>query len=294
MSFLRVIALTVPLAGTWLALPSLAQTNAVSLRVQASESPAVEGFVAEKVSRLGRGVPLNFSVFGSEHAAVCVYVEGVTGLVDLREVQPGVYEGTHIIAAGDSPRADSRVVATMQRGGQVTRATLAEPLVLAAAALPWGDGSRRALAVEPAWPVAIETVTLARDETPVPAFVNVRPRFDGTAVPPPVDAARRCEHCGVVESIRVVEAPAPADLPGKVTRAFDDHRRRVLGVLDAIGLPFAGRESERIAESAMSFEVTLRLADGRTLARRYGTRPAFRVGDTVTLPPADPRVADGS
>ena len=294
MSFLRVIALTVPLAGTLIALPAPAQSTAATTRLQATASPAVQGFVAEKVARLGRGVPLNFSVFGSEHAAVCVYVEGVPGLVDMREVQPGVYEGTHVIAAGDSPRADSRIVATMQRGGQVTRATLAEPLVMAAAALPWGEASSRALAPEPAWPVPIENLPQARDATPVPAFVDVRPRFDGTAVPPPGDAARRCEHCGVVESIRVVEAPAPADLPGKVARAFDDDRRRVLGVLDAIGLPFAGRESQRIAESTMEFEVTLRLADGRMLARRYGTRPAFRVGDTVTLPPAGPRFAAGS
>ena len=294
MSFLRVTALIVPLAGTLLALPAIAQSTAANTRLQATASPAVDGFVAEKVPRLGRGVPLNFSVFGSEHAGVWVYVEGVPGLVELREVQAGVYEGTHVIVAGDSPRPDSRVVATMQRGGQVTRATLAEPLVLAAAALPWGDGSSRALAAEPAWPVPIETAPLARDEPPVRAFVDVRRRYDGTAVPPPGDSAQRCDHCGVVESIRVVEAPAPADLPGKVSRAFDDHRRSVLGVLDAIGLPFAARESQRIAESAMAFEVTLRLADGRTLARRYGARPAFRVGDTVTLPPADPRVAAGS
>ena len=268
MSILRVIALAVPLAGTLVAGHALAQSAAASARVHAAASPAVEGFIAEKVPRLGRGVPLNFSVFGSERAAVHVYVEGVPGLVDLREVQPGVYEGSHVIAAGDAPRADSRVVATMQLGGQVTRATLAEPLLLATAtALPWGEGSGRVAAFEPARPVPIESVPPAREH------------------------ARRCDDCGVVESIRAVDAPAPDGLPGKLTRAFDDHRRQVLGVLDAIGLPFAGRERQRIAEGSMAFEVTLRLADGRTVARRYGTRPAFRVGDTVTLPPADARVA---
>lgn len=274
MSFLRVIALTAPLMGTLVALSAAAQSApALSSRTNVAASPAVEGFVAERVPRLALGVPLNFSVFGSERAAVVVYVEGVPELVDLREVQPGVYEGTHVIATGDAPRADSRVVATMQRGGQVARATLAEPLVLAAAALPWGESGGRALAVDSARPVPFDNMPPVRHENAGLAF---------------------CDHCGVVESIRVVEAPAPADLPGKAARAFDDHRRRVLGVLDAIGLPFAGRERQRIADSATEFEVTLRLADGRTMARRHGTRPAFRVGDTVTLPPADGRGAAGS
>ena len=266
MSFLRVIALMVPLAGTLVAAPLMAQSPAAASRPYATTTPFVEGFVAEKVPSLARGVPLNFSVFGSERALVSIYVEGVSGVVDLREVQPGVYEGTHVIAAGDAPHADSRVVATMQRGGQVTRATLVEPLVLTAAALPWGESAGRVAAFEPARPVPIERLPPARNE------------------------ARRCDRCGIVESVRVVEAPAPADLPGKVTRAFDDHRRIVLGVLDAIGLPFAGRERERIAEGTMEFEVTLRLADGRMATRRFATRPAFRVGDTVTLPPADTRV----
>ncbi len=276
MSILRVIALTLPLAGTLVALPSPAQSIGATAATQGVSSLAVEGFVAEKVPRLARGVPLNFSVFGSEHAAVVVYVEGVAGLVDLREVQPGVYEGSHVIAAGDAPRADSRVVATMQRGGQVARATLAEPLVPTAttASLPWSA-----------------SLPFARDGHPVPAFADVPERVDVTTGPPLGVVVQLCDHCGVVESIRVVEAPAPADLPGKAARAFDDHRRHVLGVLDAIGLPFAGRERQRISESMTEFEVTLRLADGRTMARRYGTRPTFRVGDSVTLPPADARVA---
>ena len=276
MSLLRVIALTLPLAGTLVALPAAAQSIGSTARAQGMSSPAVEGFVAEKVPRLARGVPLNFSVFGSEHATVVVYVEGVAGLVDLREVQPGVYEGTHVIAAGDAPRPDSRVVATMQRAGQVARATLSEPLVLttATASLPWSASP-----------------PLARDGNPVPAFADLPERADVTIVAPLGAVVQPCDHCGVVEAIRVVEASAPADLPGKAARAFDDHRRRVLGVLDAIGLPFAGRERQRIAESMTEFEVTLRLADGRLVARRYGTRPTFRVGDSVTLPPADARVA---
>ena len=83
-------------------------------------------------------------------------------------------------------------------------------------------------------------------------------------------------------------------MPGKLARAFDEHRKRVLGVLDAVGLPFAGRERDRVAEQTMAFDVVLRLEDGRAVTRRYATRPTFRVGDTVTLPPADRRLAADS
>lgn len=286
MFFLRVMALAVPLAGGMAVAPLAAQAAPASRLGEAT--PAVEGFVAERVPRLATGVPLNFSVFGSERAAVFVYVEGVPGLVDLREVQPGVYEGTHVIAAGDAPRADSHVVATLQRGGQVARATLGEPLVLAAAPLPWGE--RRGADLASSGRMPIENVPPDRDDRPVAVFADTPLRLEAAPAP----AARRCEGCAVVESIRVVEAPAPDDLPGKVTRALEDHRRRVLGVLDTIGLPFAGRESRRLAERAMEFEVSLRLADGRVVARRYGTRPAFQVGDTVTLPPARARAAADS
>lgn len=268
MSLLRVIALAVALAGGMAAAPHVAQAAPASR--PAAATPSIEGFVAERVARLAPGVPLNFSVFGSERAAVCVYVEGMPALVDLREVQPGVYEGTIVIAAGDAPRADSDVVATLQRGGQIARATLAEPLVLTSAPLPWGERVGGGLAS--AKPEPIESVSPPQEDRLV-AIVAV---------------------VAVVESIRVVPAPAPDDLPGKVTRSLEEHHRRVLGLLDAVGLPFAGRESRRLAERATEFEVTLRLADGRAVARRYGTRPALRVGDTVTLPPARPRVAAGS
>ncbi|MEO7056661.1 MAG: hypothetical protein ABI281_08875 [Caldimonas sp.] len=287
MSFLRVIALAVPLASGMAVAPLVAESAPASR--QASATPSVEGFVAERVPRLAPGVPLNFSVFGSERSAVSVYVEGVPGLVDLREMQPGVYEGTHVIAAGDAPRADSRVVATLLRGGQVARATLDEPLVLMSAPLPWSQHTGGA--PMSARPVPIENVPLAPEDRPATVVVNAAPRIEAT---PASTVVRRCESCAVVESIRVVEAPAPDDLPGKVTRALDDHRRRVLGVLDAIGLPFAGRESQRLAERAMEFEVTLRLADGRVVARRYGSQPTFQVGDTVTLPSASARVATDS
>ena len=49
-------------------------------------------------------------------------------LVELREVEPGIYEGTYVIDAGDRLRAASTAVATVWRDGAVVRATLEESL----------------------------------------------------------------------------------------------------------------------------------------------------------------------
>ncbi|MEO6362610.1 MAG: hypothetical protein ABIO71_05245 [Caldimonas sp.] len=288
MPVLRVIALWVPLAAGMAAAPCVAQSAPASRPAVAT--PSIEGFVAERVARLAPGVHLNFSVFGSERAAVSVYVEGLPTLVDLHEVQPGVYEGSHVMAAGDRPRADGDVVATLQRGGQSARVTLAEPLVLASAPLPWGEHASDGRASAGPVPVSVESLSPMGQDRRVPVFADA-PSQPET---PSHAAALRCDSCAVVESIRVVEAPAPESLSGKVNRALEGHHRRVLGLLDAIGVPFAGRESRRLAERATQFEVTLRLPDGRVVARRYDTRPALQVGDTVSLPPAPARIAVGA
>ncbi len=273
MSEFRKITLVVSLAVASVSSPALAQSQVPS-REAGHTGIAVEGFLIERVPRLASGVPLNFSVFGTEHAAVSVYVEGVTGLVELLEVQPGVYEGSHVIDDDDSLRSDSQVVATMQRRGQVARATFGEPLVLAPVALPWGEARSTS-------PVEVTPMPApARSERSGPAQAQ--------AYPP------RCVDCAVVESIRVVEAPKPDDLHGKLKRALEEHQRRVLGVLDAIGLPFAGRERERLVEHTMAFDVVLRFEDGRAVTRRYATRPGFGVGDTVTLPATGGRLAADS
>ncbi len=243
--------------------------------------PAVEGFVLERVSRLTPGETLAFSVFGTERSEVTVYVEGVSELVDLQEVQPGIYEGSHVLGAKDKPRTDSEVVATMQRGGRVTRATLGGPLVIASAPLPWADARERSTAAPPA------------ERRPVPATVSATPQWPGVmnAVAPtdrPADASRnertartaRCADCAVVQSIRVVDAEDRSAL----SRAFDSHRRRMLGLLDAAGVPFAARERQRIApEGSSAYEVLLRRPDGRVEVRRYLTQPGFETGDTVRL-----------
>ena len=54
----------------------------------------VDAFDVEQVASLAPGAVLQFSVFASPGASATVLIEGVRRLVELREVQPGVYEGT--------------------------------------------------------------------------------------------------------------------------------------------------------------------------------------------------------
>jgi outer membrane lipoprotein SlyB len=230
--------------------------------------PLVESFDLEQVAELAPGVPLNFTVYGSAGATVTLAIEGGQRLVDLPETQAGIYEGAYVIESRDRIRRDSRVVATLQRDGQVARSTLAEPLQLERGTAPW-----RSATAPPA--PAYSAVPLA----PVPA--------------PPLPR-EICAGCAVVESIDVVAA-RPVGIVGAITGAIagaaavhplgEGHGRRVMTVVGAIAGSWLGREIERRTAGAptATYRVVLRLADGTALERRYETPPGFKPGDSVDL-----------
>ena len=248
MAFLRL-----PIVAAWI---GCVVTSTMALPISGGR-PSVEGFDLERVESLAVGVPLNFSVFGSPGAAATLSIEGGRRQIDLPETRPGIYEGTYVLDGRDSIRADSRVVATLQRDGQIARSTLAEPLLLEHLAPPWaGIATAQAL--------------------PVP--------------PPPKPL---CTDCAVVESMRSVKAPPRGGWAGAVTGAIagaiiatesaaprDRPWTRWLG---ALGGGLVGREIERQATRRERFEVVLRLPDGSALTRSYDSAPAFKTGDTVSV-----------
>lgn len=259
----------------------------------------IDGFDVEQVQRLGPGAQLNFAVFATPFASVSVQIDGSRRVVELREVEPGVYEGSYTIDANDRVRSEGPVVATLWRDGAVARSVLEEPLLL--------DGPAPAGATRPGVVAASPVPVPQAQGTPVPSAMGmpVPPPADvratvpvplaatwPVALPPPRRAEARCTDCARVESIRAVETNggAPAHIgaiAGGIAGAlFGEqigraHQRHVTAVLGAIGGALIGHEVQRQAEGRPRYEATLRLPDGTQRVQRYDGPPPFRVGDTI-------------
>ena len=252
-------------------LPALAQPS----RSAASDTAGlqVEEFDVEQVPQLTSGTQLRFSLYGTPGTEATLQIEGARRVLHLREVQPGMYEGTYTIDTQDQIRPEARVTAVLRRGNQAAASVLQEPLQFGASA-----------------PTASEP-TLAQN-APVEeiAPMTASPRI-GTPVPPG-PAAFACADCAVVESIRVAEGGGgPAKLAaaaGGVAGAIfgDDvgraHARHVAFVLGAL----TGRKIEPDGSQRTRYDVVLRLPSGALQTRSYDSVPPFKVGDTVRSTPS--------
>ena len=90
----------------------------------------------------------------------------------------------------------------------------------------------------------------------------------GVRIEAPQQAASRglaptsaCRECGIVESLRVVEAPGESSDAGA----------------------FAVHESGKRAGRAVHFEIRVRMSDGASLTRYERTRPSLTVGQKVLV-----------
>src|SRR5580765_2972216 len=233
----------------------------------------IDAFDVEEVASLAPGAVLQFSVFASPGASATVLIAGVRRLVELREVQPGIYEGTYVIEPGDRLHAGTTAAATVWRDGAVARATLEESLLL--------DAAPPAPAAAPARPTA---------PAPAPAPRAAPPEV---AAPPQGERLVACRDCAVVESIRAVEVPtgpayAGAVAGGIVGALFGEqigkaHERHVTSFLGAIGGAVLGHQVQRSATHRTWYDAALRLPNGALRVRRYDAPPPFRVGQLVRL-----------
>ena len=269
MSFLRLV-MSAALAG---GIASAAPLAVAAEPVRGAVAPVVVDSVdVEQVAALGAGVPLDFTVFGTPGAVVTLRIDGARRVLELREIEPGVYEGSYLIDGADAIRPESRVAATLQKNGAVAYAALDEPLLLAKGTVPWG------LTAAPADPPA-----------PAPALVAA----PSPAAPTPPAERVPCGDCAVVESVRPVEVGPRGGVIGAIGGAIagailgkeagEAHKQRMLTVLGAIGGALAGRQIERQATKSVQYDVDLRLADGTVLKRRYEQPPPFAVGATIRL-----------
>lgn len=225
----------------------------------AASSLAVEGVDVEQVEMLASGVPLRFTVFGTPRSVVALRIEGARRALALRETDPGIYEGTYVIDARDAIRADSRVTASLQQGGNVAYSTLDEPLLLAAGSVPWSRAATDAVPSTPAptadastpdqiveprasmpVPVAADRpaapvpsvdarpsapVVIVESRTPTPVPIAVSPErapseAGGVAAAPSRRDLVPCGDCAVVESVQAVEAAPRGGVVGAIGGAI--------------------------------------------------------------------------
>ena len=291
--FLHRLVLTVALAAPLAA-------GAPGAHGAASAAVAIDGIDVEQVAALGAGAQLRFAVYGTPHASVTLRIEGGWRALALRESEPGIYEGTYVIDARDAIVATSRVTATLQHDGRLAAAALDEPLLRAAAPLPWGDAARaqeQLAATGPLPPIAADVASPAvTSPPPEPAPLVVAPVKTPAparnAAPPSLVVAHApqrasCDDCAFVQSVRLVE-PTPGGAIGAIAGAVlgkelgEAHHRRMLALLGALGGAFAGHEvGKQATQQRARYDVVLRTGDGRSHTLRFDHAPSFGPGDTV-------------
>ena len=248
----------------------------------------VDGVDVEQVAALGAGVPLNFTVFGTPGALVTLRIDGGRRVLELREVEPGVYEGSYLIDGVDAVRPESRVTATLQKNGAVAYAALDEPLLLAKGTVPWAPPRRARGAPRPP----------RRPQTTMPVPIAVTPRQPRVIPPaafaatPPPSAPAPCGDCAVVESVRAVEVAPRGGVIGAIGGAIagailgkelgEAHKQRML-TASRRDRRRARRPPDRATGDAVD-PVRRRPASGR----RHGAEAPLRAGAAVRRRRDDP------
>ena len=114
-----------PLAAAMVATPAVAQ-QAPGQRVVGvanAQSPVIERFTVRALS-IEPGRDMRFRLLGSPGAKADIDIPKVVKNVPLREVQPGVYEGSYTIRLRDDLSEIDRAVATLRKGPVTTTARI--------------------------------------------------------------------------------------------------------------------------------------------------------------------------
>lgn len=112
-------------------------------------------------------------------------------------------------------------------------------------------------------------------------------------LPVRVAAAAKCAECGVIESVREIDAKGAGSGLGAVgggvlggllgNQTGGGRGKDVMTVVGAVGGAVAGNEVEKRVKSTKSYEVTVRLEDGTSRVIPEASLPAWRNGDKVRI-----------
>jgi outer membrane lipoprotein SlyB len=108
-----------------------------------------------------------------------------------------------------------------------------------------------------------------------------------------LEAAAACKDCGTVVDVRTVkkegEASGAGAVIGGIAGGVLGHQvgsgrgRDVATVAGAAGGAYAGHQVEKSRKSTTSYQVVVKLEDGRTRTFSYADPTAYKVGDKVKI-----------
>jgi outer membrane lipoprotein SlyB len=106
--------------------------------------------------------------------------------------------------------------------------------------------------------------------------------------PARVAAVATCAECGVIESVREVDAKGKGSGLGVVGGLLGNQvgagrGKGVMTVVGAVGGALAGNEVEKRVKTTKSYEVTVRLNDGSSRVISEANLPTWRTGDKVKV-----------
>ena len=178
--------------------------------------PRIDGIDVERVAALAAGTRLNFSVFGSPGAQVVLQIDGAHRPLPLREVQPGVYDGSYLLEPGEHIAADARVVATLRSGGLETRAMLDEPLLLGPNVAPPPQAQAQTQAESPPAPTS--------PRPPLASPVPLPEPIPSPAPMPEASPAPRPAPAPAPSTLRLPPRPTPDHTPDSTPDTTPERR----------------------------------------------------------------------
>lgn len=96
--------------------------------------PKIDRFSVTPVEKIEPGAELRFTLAGMTGAAATFSIPGVVDNVPMREVRPGVYEGSYTIRRLDNLAPSRPIVATLRMGDKTVTSNLTQPLTVDATA----------------------------------------------------------------------------------------------------------------------------------------------------------------
>ena len=119
------------------------------------------------------------------------------------------------------------------------------------------------------------------------------PRREMHPAPARMAAVVNCAECGVVESVREIDAKGSGTGLGAVgggvlggllgNQVGAGRGKDVMTVVGAVGGAVAGNEVEKRVKATKSYDVTVRLNDGSSRVINEASLPAWRPGDKVKI-----------